>query len=222
MRSGDTVQDRVGDVAGRDAAFGVIGDVSPVIDEIDRSRADQYDLLAVLLGRSPSPDLLSALAGLRGDATPLGRAVTDLAKAAGEADLRAVQREYFDLFVGVGRGELVPFASYYLTGFLNERPLARLREDLRRLGVEPTGGMSEPEDHIAIVMEIMAGLCGGRLGDEAGADRDFFARHVEPWAARFFRDVAQAQASRFYRAVGTLGATYIDIEAEAFGLDGAS
>ncbi|WP_375410045.1 molecular chaperone [uncultured Methylobacterium sp.] len=195
---------------------------APIIDEIDRLRAGQYDLLAVLLGRSPSPDLLASLAELKGDGSAIGLATSGLAQVAVMTDLHSVQREYFDLFVGVGRGELVPFASYYLTGFLNERPLARLREDLRQLGIEATGEMSEPEDHAAIMLETMAGLCSGRFGTEAGADRLFFNRHLEPWAARFFRDVEQAQASRFYRAVGTLGATFMDIEAEAFGLDRVS
>lgn len=219
MRSGDVWDDR--------PAGGILDDAGPVaaasgvVDAVDLLRADHYDLLAVLFGRSPSPDLLAGLASLEGDATPLGRAVTALARAAADADVVAVQREYFDLFVGVGRGELVPFASYYLTGFLNERPLARLREDLRRLGIEATGGMSEPEDHVAIVMEIMAGLASGRFGTAPGTDRAFFASHVEPWAGRLFRDVERADASRFYRAAGAFGALYMDIEAQAFDVDAA-
>lgn len=222
MRSVEAVEDRLAPIIRQDSAVGAPASDASLIDEIDHLRAIQYDLLAVLLGRSPSPDLLASLAELKGDVSAIGLATSGLAQVAVDADLQAVQREYFDLFVGVGRGELVPFASYYLTGFLNERPLARLREDLRRLGIEASGEMSEPEDHAAIMMETMAGLCSGRFETEAGADREFFGRHLEPWAGRFFRDVEQAQASRFYRAVGTLGATFMDIEAEAFGLERVS
>ena len=222
MRSVEAVVDGSAPIIRRDSVADMPFREASEIDEIDHLRAGQYDLFAVLLGRSPSPGLLAGLADLKGDGSAIGLATSGLAQAATDADLQAVQREYFDLFVGVGRGELVPFASYYLTGFLNERPLARLREDLRRLGIEASGEMSEPEDHAAIMMETMAGLCAGRFGTKAGADREFFSRHLEPWAGRFFRDVELAQASRFYRAVGTLGATFMDIEAEAFGLERAS
>ncbi|MBX9932701.1 MAG: molecular chaperone TorD family protein [Methylobacterium sp.] len=222
MRSAEVVAERLAEGVAGDAPFGQPMGETPIADEIDLLRAEHYDLLALLLGRSPSPVTLSALADLKGDDSALGRRVTGLAAAAAEAKVAAVQREYFDLFVGVGRGELVPFASYYLTGFLNERPLARLREDLGRLGIEASGGMSEPEDHVAIVMETMAGLVAGRFEAEAGEDRAFFSRHIEPWAARFFRDLEKAEASRFYRAVGALGATYMHIEAEAFGLEPVS
>src|SRR5690606_29379111 len=107
-----------------------------VIGEIDSARAQEYLLLAALLGRAPSADLLKRLAGLRGDATPLGLAHADLAEAAADTTAEKVEREYFNLFIGLGRGELLPYGSYYLTGFLHERPLARLRQDLNELGVE--------------------------------------------------------------------------------------
>ena len=97
------------------------------IDEIDRMRAAEWNLLAVLMGRAPSADLLARLAALSGDATPMGLAHIALGQAAAQAQETAVNREYFDLFIGVGRGEFLPYGSYYLTGFLHERPLARLR-----------------------------------------------------------------------------------------------
>lgn len=190
-----------------------------MIDEVDELRSRYYDLLAAILGRAPSQETLDQLAGLQGDASPLGQACSGLAAAAAEAEIHAVEREFFNLFVGVGRGELLPFASYYLTGFLNERPLARVRDHLARLGLESTGGMSEPEDHIAMLLETMAGLASGRFEAEPGADRAFFERHLKPWAARFFADVEAAKAARFYRAVGGLGRAFMDIEAEAYALD---
>ncbi|HWP90440.1 MAG TPA: YdaS family helix-turn-helix protein, partial [Burkholderiales bacterium] len=103
------------------------------IDETDTARSQEYALLSVLLARAPDADLLTRLAGLRGDATPFGLAHVALAEAAAEADAEHISREYFDLFIGLGRGELMPYGSYYQSGFLYERPLARLREDLRQL-----------------------------------------------------------------------------------------
>ena len=192
---------------------------APEIDEVDRLRAHEYGLLANLLARAPSRGFLDRLAGLKGDASPLGLAHIALAEAAAAADPDALQREYFDLFVGVGRGELLPYASYYRTGFLNERPLARVREDLGRLGIERVEGEHEPEDHLAILCEVMAGLANGRFETEPGAERRFFERHLKPFAARLFADLETARAARFYRAVGALGRLFMEIEAEAFELE---
>src|SRR5262249_54810788 len=89
-------------------------------DEIDAARAREYALLAVLLRRAPNADLLALLATLRGDASPLGLAHAALAEAAATTSVERAEREFFDLFIGIGRGELLPYGSYYLTGFLNE------------------------------------------------------------------------------------------------------
>jgi TorA maturation chaperone TorD len=129
-----------------------------------------------------------------------------------------VEREYFDLFIGMGRGELMPYGSFYLTGFLHDRPLARLRDDLRALGIERAEGEVEPEDHAAIMCEIMAGLAAGRFGAPTGSDQQLFERHLAPWIGRFFTDLEQAEAARFYRHIGALGRTFIEIETEAFAL----
>ena len=141
-----------------------------------------------------------------------------LAEAAGDADAERVEREFFDLFIGIGRGELLPYGSYYLTGFLHERPLARLREDLAALGIERAAGQCEPEDHAAILCEIMSGIAGGHFPAPAGADRQLFEKHLAPWIGRFFADLERAESADFYRRVGTLGRVFIDIETEAFAL----
>src|SRR4029079_17345960 len=156
------------------------------IDEIDRLRAAEYGLLSVLLGKAPDADTLKRVATLKGDASDLGMAHVELAAAAAATDDRAVSREFFDLFVGLGRGELLPYASYYLTGFLHERPLARLRADLAPLGIERAEGNSEPEDHAAPLCEIMAGLVRGRLPAPQGTDQQIFEKHLSPWIGRFF------------------------------------
>jgi TorA maturation chaperone TorD len=185
-------------------------------DEVDLARAEEYTLLATLLARSPDQQLLKRLAGLKGDPSPLGVAHAALGEAAQGADAERVGREYFDLFIGLGRGELLPYASYYLTGFLYERPLARLRGDLKRLGIEPMPGQSEPEDHAATLCEIMAHLAGTDSG--AASEQGVFEKHVAPWMGRFFRDLEGSRTANFYARVGALGRTFITIETEAFGL----
>jgi TorA maturation chaperone TorD len=189
-------------------------------DEIETARAQEYALLAALLSRAPDAALLKRLVKLRGDATPLGAAHLALGQAAERVDAAAVEREYFDLFVGVGRGELVPYGSYYLTGFLNERPLARLRDDLDLLGIERVEHQHEPEDHAAILCEIMAGLIGGPFAAPVERQAHVFEKHLAPWMGRFFADLEAAQAADFYRPVGTIGRLFIDIECEAFALPG--
>lgn len=188
------------------------------VDEIDRARAEEYGLLAALLARAPDAALLRKLAQLRGDASPLGVAHAALAEAAARARAERVEREYFNLFVGLGRGELMPYGSYYLTGFLHERPLARLRADLDTLGIERSEGNAEPEDHAALLCEIMAGLAGGRFPAPAGSDKRIFENHLAPWIGRFFSDLEQAEEAGFYRKVGTLGRVFVEIETEAFAL----
>lgn len=189
-----------------------------VVDDVDTARAQEYALLSTLLARSPDAQLIGRLARVRGDASPLGLAHVALAEAAAHADVERVGREYFDLFIGLGRGELLPYASYYLTGFLHERPLARLRQDLRRFGIERVEGQSEPEDHAAILCEIMAGLAGGDIAAPEGADREIFKKHLVPWIGRFFADLECSKTATFYARVGALGRTFLEIETEAFAL----
>jgi TorA maturation chaperone TorD len=186
------------------------------IDPIDAGRAQEYALLATLLLSAPSAVLLEQIAQLKGDATPLGRAHATLADAASIAVPTEVEREYFDLFVGLGRGELLPYASYYLTGFLNERPLSRLRDDLAALGVERMENNFEPEDHAAALCEIMAGLAAARFPAPPEAQRAFFEKHMSRWMGRFFADMEKAENAKFYRSVGTLGRVLLEIETEAF------
>jgi TorA maturation chaperone TorD len=190
------------------------------IDEVDAARAQEYALIAALLTRAPDAQLLANLSELRGDPTPLGLAHVALAQAAGDASADRVEREFFDLFIGLGRGELLPYGSYYLTGFLHDRPLARLREDLSTIGIARAEGVVEPEDHAGILCEIMSGLASNRLPAPAGSDRVIFEKHMAPWIGRFFSDLEHADAADFYRRLGALGRVFMDIEAEAFDLPG--
>ena len=188
------------------------------VDEIDQLRAAEYGLLSLLLGKAPDADTLSRVAALKGDASDLGMAHVELAAVAAAADDRSVSKEFFDLFIGLGRGDLLPYASYYMTGFLHERPLARVREDLDGLGIERAGISREPEDHIAILLEVMAGLAQGEFEADFAEQARFFDRHLKPWASRMFADLEMSASAKFYRAVGRVGRVFMELETEAFTL----
>ena len=186
------------------------------VDEVDLARAAEYSLLATLLLRSPDAEMLSRLAALRGDESPLGQAHAALGKAAARSDAKTAAREYFALFIGLGRGELMPYASHYLTGFVHGRPLASLRQTLHRIGIERVQAQTEPEDHAAILLEIMAGLASGEMDAPPGTDREIFDNYLAPWIERFFSDVEKSASVDFYSAVGTLGRVFIEIESQSF------
>ena len=188
----------------------------------DLLRADLYDFLGSLLATPPSAQMLNNVAGLNGDDTDLGKGIAALSRLARSVQERAAKREFNALFVGLGRGELLPYASYYMTGFLNEKPLAALRNDMTRLGIERAENVYEPEDNIASLCEMMAGLIRGRFGSPADLSRqkEFFATHIGPWAGHFFSDLEAAQGSVLYAPVGTVGRVFMDIEKEAFRMSG--
>ncbi|MCF6444231.1 molecular chaperone [Nereida sp. MMG025] len=194
------------------------------ISDMDRARADLYNFLGALLARPPEEMLLTQTAGLQGDDTELGKAIATLAKLAKVTKPKAAVSEFNKLFVGLGRGELLPFASYYLTGFLNEKPLALLRQDMMARGMQRSDTVFEPEDSIASLMEMMAAMIVGRFGPPADltAQKDFFNRHIGPWAGHFFTDLEEAKTSVFYSPVGTVGKIFMSVEAEAFRMSGAS
>jgi TorA maturation chaperone TorD len=191
---------------------------SLAVDDVDLARSREYSLLSSLLLRSPDAELLRQLAQLKGDSSPIGVAHTALAEAARRLDTERVGREYFNLFVGVGRGELLPYASFYLTGSLHGRPLAALRQTMQHLGIERIAGLKEPEDHAGVLCETLAGLAGGTIAAPVNASREFFIEHVAPWIGRLFTDLERAKSADFYARVGMLGRTLVDIEIEAFAL----
>ena len=188
------------------------------ISEEDFLRSQYYRLLAGLLAVPPSGERLLLLAGLEGDDSELGQALNGLRDAAVAVTPDAIAEEFQTLFIGLGRGELLPFGSYYLTGFLHEKPLAKLRQDMAKLGMARAEDVKEPEDHVAFLCEMMAGLIEGDFGAPADltTQRSFFEDHLEVWADRFFEDLEGARSASFYKAVGTLGRRFIGIESKAF------
>ena len=189
--------------------------------EEDALRADMYGFLAALLRSEPSDELIAKVVCLNGDDSALGEACSTLAKLADSLDSGMIRNEFVELFVGVGRGEVLPFASYYLTGFLNDRPLANLRGEMDAIGIKRAEGVREPEDHIASLFDIMAGLIRGDYGRvySVAEQGTFFAKHIEPWGQLLMRDVEEAKTAIFYAPVGTMGRVFLEIESKAFEMD---
>ena len=202
--------------ANREALF------DQALDDAEQARADVYALLGGLLAKPPDAALLGMLqripaAETGGDAT-MAAAWATLKQSAGQARIDALAEEYQDLFIGIGRGELVPYGSWYMTGFLMEKPLAELRVDLRRFGLQRQDEVHEPEDHAAALCETMSLLAASGAEVTFEQQREFFAKHVEPWMARFFGDLAVAPSARFYRAVALLGERFIEVERTHFSM----
>lgn len=191
------------------------------VAEEDLLRADLYSMLATLLAAPPTKEMIDNAANLSGDSSDLGDGISALAKVAAATAPRAVEREYNALFIGLGRGELLPYASYYLTGFLNEKPLARLRGHMAEFGIERNPDVKEPEDHIATLCEMMAGLIRGDFGHPVTVEDQhaFFNTHIATWASHFFTDLEAAEGSVFYAPVGKIGRAFMEIEIEAFRME---
>lgn len=196
-------------------------DVAPVIPEEDLWRAQIYALLGRCLARRPDTALLTALAQLKGGDTPMGDALGQLAERARATSLERAQDEYDALFVGLPRGELIPYASFYRTGFLYERPLAKLRGDMERLGYARADHVAEPEDHMGALCELMAMLIQGGEGRgpaELTTQERLFRQHLAPWGERFFTDLEQAPSAKLYQPLGAAGRLFMSIENQAFAL----
>ncbi len=190
------------------------------IKEEEQLRADMYSFLASLLRAEPSADLVKQLTLLESDDTPIGKAIKILKKLASSLDLLSIRDEYVGIFIGVGRGEILPFASYYLTGFLKDKPLAKLRGDMQEIGIAVSSGI-DPEDHIATLFDIMAGLILGKFNRKFSIreQRDFFNKHLAPWVDLLMRDIEASKIAVFYAPVGTIGREFIEIERSSFKMD---
>jgi TorA maturation chaperone TorD len=189
------------------------------VAEIEAQRAALYALLARVLAAPPDPEFLANLTQLEGDDTPLGAALSKLAEAAGISH-DDLAEEYTKLFYGMGQGgEVLPYASYYLTGSLHDRPLADLRGDMARLGIARGNVNNEPEDHIAFLLEMMHGLIVGSFGvgaTDLAEQNGFFKAHVATWANDFFMDLEAAEAAVFFVAVANVGRVFLEVESSAF------
>jgi TorA maturation chaperone TorD len=186
----------------------------------DLLRAQCYRLLARFLSSPPTDADLAAGAQLSGDDSDLGRAISAFAHVCARSQAAAVAEEHHDLFIGLVRGELIPYGSYYLTGFLHEKPLAKLRQDMSRLGVQRNESVAEPEDHIASLCEMMAGFIDGSFGRALALDEQkaFFSAHIGNWAPVLFRDMEAAKVSVLYATLASVGRVFLGIEEGAFAM----
>jgi len=187
----------------------------------DESRAAIYALLAKLLSNLPTDDQLTEIGKLEGSDTAFGQAITALAGAARNTTAAAAEDAYHEIFIGLTRGKLLPYGSYYLTGFLHEKPLARLRNTMAALGIEGNPDVKDPEDHIASVLDMMGGLIRGDFPASGSLEnqRVFFKEHVQSWAPYFFRDLEKIEEHELYAAIGTLGRVFLELEAAALEMD---
>jgi TorA maturation chaperone TorD len=184
------------------------------IEQEQRYLASAWALLAALLRAAPDQALLDHVGKLSpggdDDSDDLSEAMSNLASSARSQDPVRLEEEFNLLFIGIGKGETVPYGSWYLTGFLMEQPLSDLRDDLRALGFERNQDTHEPEDHVAAILEVFSVMIGD--GFSLPRQQDFFETHMQPWLERFFTDLGNARSADFYRAVAQFGAAILNLE----------
>lgn len=190
----------------------------------DRSRGDVYGLFARLYADGPDPGLLASLAGgprLHG-ASEFAAAWNGLVEASGETDAAAAMQEYTDLFVGVGKSEVNLHASYWLSGFTMERPLALLRGELATLGLARRDGVTMLEDHLSALCETMRLLIVGDAEREPATlavQRSFFERNLAPWASDCCIAIGDSPIASYYRRVAECTRTFMVIDAASLAMD---
>ena len=194
--------------------------VDEAIDEEQLYRASAYVLIAALLRATPEQEMLDHLKGLSPGVVPEGDdlllAMSTLALSADLHSPESIDDEFHELFIGLGKGEVVPYGSWYLTGFLMEKPLSDLRDDLASLGYVRNASVVEPEDHVAALCEVISLMITG--GTELPVQRKFFQAHMASWMNRFFTDLGGARSANFYKSVGRFGAAFIAFENEYFSM----
>lgn len=208
----------------------VFAGIAPPLPAEEQARADLYALMASLLLRPPDAALLAALAAadslhsMQAD-NPLDAAWERLVAAAGLVDAEAVREEFDALFISIGTPQINPYASAYLAGFMMEKPLAALREDLAALGLARSPGSGECEDHLGALCEAMRLLITGVPGNAPQSlqqQRRFFMKHLAPWYARALDDIRRAEGANFYKNVADFCQAFIEIEFQAFEMDASS
>lgn len=176
-------------------------------------RAATYSLLAALLHDVPTQqtlDQIAEFAKVAIDEDELLLAMSSLGLAVQSIDSTKINDEYHELFIGLGRGELVPYGSWYLTGYMMEQPLSILRDDLKQLGFERDESVKEPEDHIAALCEVMSMMISE--SHDWNSQSQFFNKHIGPWCETFFSDLENAESASFYQSVGRFGAAFLNMD----------
>jgi len=195
--------------------------IPSTLDE-ETARAEVYGLLAALYYAAPSAELHENIRIAVTEAPAAGALLEsswgELVAAARAQSRADIVQEYDALFGGVGKPEVYLFGSHYLSGFLNEKPLAALRTDIAALGLARDEAMPETEDHVAYLCEVMRYLIAGDDVEVANLtrQREFFSRHVQPWLPMMCDAVMQHPKARFYRALAAFTQAFISVEAQGF------
>ena len=183
-------------------------------------RSSSYALIAALLRSPPDSAMLEYIAQLiqqpHDDSDDLLVAMSTLGLSAKMLNPSSIEDEFHQLFIGLGKGELVPYASWYLTGFLMEKPLSDLRDDLARLGYERDESVAEPEDHAAALCEVMSMMISEGL--DLDTQQRFYNSHMESWIGRFYSDLSEASAAVFYKSLGRFGVAFKALEDDYFSM----
>ncbi len=194
---------------------------APVLSDEDRARAEHYAVLSRLFASAPDAEFLRklpALAAAWGSSrNALGQAWLMLGDAARNLDAEQLDDEYTRLFLTIGRPDVMLFGSFYMAGFLMEGPVVELRADLAELGLGRRLGVTESEDHIAALCDVMRHLIVTGP-DAAGLGRQqlFFTRHIAPWFEALCEALERAPDARFYPRTAALVRAFFEIERLAF------
>lgn len=195
--------------------------ITSALDE-ETARAEVYGLLAALYYAPPSSELMAQLRVAVTEAPAAGGFLEepwrDVVAAARELDDAAITAEYNALFGGVGKPEVYLFGSHYLSGFLNEKPLAALRSDLAVLGLGRDDTMPETEDHVAYLCEVMRYLIAGDDVEVANLTQQqkFFTTHLQPWVMRMCDNIAAHPKAHFYATLSAFTRAFVGVEAQGF------
>lgn len=203
------------------------GMVLPPLPQEEQARADFYALLARLWIAVPDADILTRLAsadmlGSQGSDQALDAAWDKLILAAGIMDADAIADEFNALFISVGTPKINPYASLYLSGFLNEKPLAALRAELAQIGLVRKGGVGETEDHLSALCEAMRIMITGAPGvkrQSLGRQKLFFEKHIASWSRKCFDDIRTKPEANFYRLLADFTEAFFAVDAEAFEME---
>lgn len=200
--------------------------VRACIEPEDLARAGFYALIGRLFSSAPAAECLDSLArsgGLVGEAAAdFPQAWRRLCQAASLCEADAIAEEFDTLFIGVGKPEIVLYGSYYMAGFMMEKPLARLREHLAELGLARRSEVSEPEDHLAALADVMRHLILDELMSPTQRSErqiQFFSRHLAPWYALLFDAIDAAPNANLYRRVAEFARAFLDLDRQAFEIE---
>jgi TorA maturation chaperone TorD len=197
---------------------------APDDEREELARAEIYGLLAHLYVAAPAPEIHERLQLAPTEAPAPGGFLesswTDLVAAARRVTRESVAEEYDALFQGIGKPDIFLYGSYHLAGAMNDRPLVELRKDLAVLGLERAEGVTETEDHVASLCEVMRFLIAGDAPEICNLEqqRRFFRIHLQPWLETLCAEIEAHPRADFYRAAAAFTAAFAQVEAQGFDL----